>query len=109
MGQLFIQPSGLRRCAMKTLTNNIKSFFLVLPILAGFLLTGLFFLFLGVTLFPVAGIFVGLAIMYLGFCTANHILSAQAEALGVNEAKEKVFEPPSGEPLIQPGLASTPV
>jgi hypothetical protein len=94
---------------MKTMTNSLKCFFLVLPIVAGFFLTGLFFLFLGVTLFPVAGIFVGLAIMYLGFCTAGHILSAQAEAAGVNEAEKKAVEPPAGEPVFQPGLASTPV
>lgn len=71
-------------------TNLIKKFFLGLPTVTGFFLIGCFFLVLGVTFLPVIGIFVGLAVFYLGFQTVPHIMSALTEAIEEKETGQVV-------------------
>ena len=102
-----------RRCALGNKTNHIKNFFLVLPIITSFGLIGIFFMFLGVMIFPVIGIFMGLGVFYLGFLIVTPLMSAKVEAIYGEEIGEAIIEfieksPPPEESLVMPDVVQTP-
>lgn len=68
--------------------------FLALPIMACMGVVGLVFLFLGVTVFPVIGIFMGLAIIFLGFKLGVNITLFPYRVLLMEDSSEMIVETP---------------